>query len=77
MACGRIVVASENGALPDLVNGFGLLFEEGNVKNLKSILEDLISGKLDDRLSETAISNHAINNLSIYKQKTVMEEAFK
>jgi glycosyltransferase involved in cell wall biosynthesis len=77
MACGRIVVASDSGALPDLLNGFGYLFEEDNVKSLNIILEDLISGKSGGRLTAAEISDYALKNLSIYKQKTLMEEAFK
>jgi len=77
MACGRMVVASDSGALPDLLNGFGLLFEEGNAKALNIILENLISGKSGGHSSGDLISDYAMKNLSIYKQKTLMEEAFK
>ena len=77
MACGRTVVASRSGALPDLLNGYGLLFEEGNVQGLKEILENLISGKSGGRFDETAIADYALRNLSIQRQKALMEEAFK
>ena len=77
MACGKIVVASDTGSLPDLLNGFGLLFGEGDVENLKIILENLFTGKPEDHLSEAGISDYAMKNLSIYKQKAIMEGAFK
>jgi glycosyltransferase involved in cell wall biosynthesis len=77
MACGRIVIASDSGALPGLLNGFGILFEEGNVSGLKMILENVLSGNTYKSLSADIISGYAMKNLSIYKQKEVMEEAFK
>lgn len=77
MACGKTVIASDSGALPDLLNGYGFLFEEGNVEALKNILEKLLSGNRNDQFSDAAISGYALNNLGIQKQKAVMEEAFK
>jgi glycosyltransferase involved in cell wall biosynthesis len=77
MACGRMVIASDSGALPGLLNGFGILFEEGNVNGLKMILENLLSGTAEKLLSAVLISDYAMKNLSIYKQKEIMEETFK
>jgi glycosyltransferase involved in cell wall biosynthesis len=75
MACGKIVIASNSGALPDLLNGHGYLFEEGNVTALKNMIEKTWSG--DVQLSELSIASYAKADLSIQKQKAVMEEAFK
>ncbi len=77
MACGRTVIASNSGALPDLISGHGYLFEEGNVDALKNILEKLLSQSGNDGLSESDISRYAMESLSIHKQKAVLEEAFK
>ncbi|HEY4156274.1 MAG TPA: glycosyltransferase [Puia sp.] len=77
MACGKTVIASDSGALPDLLNGYGYLFEEGNAARLKDILEKLLSGSGNGLLNESAISGYARENLSIQKQKTVIEEAFR
>ncbi len=75
MACGKIVIASNSGSLPDLLNGHGYLFEEGNVTALKNLIEKTWSG--DGQLSELSIASYAKKDLSIQKQKAVMEEAFR
>ena len=38
MACGKEVIASNSGALPELLDGHGFLFKEGNVQELKELL---------------------------------------
>ena len=38
MGCGKLVVASNSGALPMLLNGYGILFKEGDINQLTEIL---------------------------------------
>jgi glycosyltransferase involved in cell wall biosynthesis len=77
MACGKTVIASDSGALPDLLNGHGYLFKEANMDSLRNILEKLITGSINGAAGESEISAYALQFLSIQKQKAVMEEAFQ
>ena len=76
MACGKEVIASDSGALPELLGGHGYLFKEGNVQSL----QELLASRLKTHQSSDAISQdiaaYALKNLSIQKQKAVMEAAF-
>jgi glycosyltransferase involved in cell wall biosynthesis len=76
MACGKEVIASDSGALPDLLGGYGFLFEEGNVEELRNLLIQRLETReaSDDR--SRSIAAYALKNLSIQKQKSVMEAAF-
>jgi glycosyltransferase involved in cell wall biosynthesis len=65
MACGRIVIASDSGALPDLLKGYGYLFHEGDTGSLKKILEDLLNDPGNGTFRESDISAYATQQLSI------------
>jgi glycosyltransferase involved in cell wall biosynthesis len=41
MACGVVVVGSNSGAIPEVVGDAGIIFPEGNVTALASVLEEL------------------------------------
>jgi glycosyltransferase involved in cell wall biosynthesis len=77
MACGKLVIASNSGALPMLLNNRGLLFEEGDIKNLAAILKGLIVNAQSHKYSEKEISNYAHAELSINKQMKEMLSLFK
>ena len=77
MGCGKLVVASISGALPMLLNGRGVLFEEGNVKCLSKILERLITNNQTYKYNEQEISKYAHLELSINKQMKEMLSLFK
>ena len=73
MACGKIVIASNTGALPMLLNGHGLLFDEGNINDLTNKLTDIIVGS--DRgllFSPQEISDYAHKSLNTVKQAKSM-----
>jgi glycosyltransferase involved in cell wall biosynthesis len=75
MACGKVVAASRSGALPMLIDRYGILFSEGSVQELKLIIQQAVACK-DlgfEGLNPTDISKYAIDNLSIHKQKEVMQ----
>jgi glycosyltransferase involved in cell wall biosynthesis len=42
MACGKLVIAAKSGALPELVGDAGMLFDEGDVVQLTSLLEKFL-----------------------------------
>ena len=75
MGCGKIVVASDSGFLPELINNNGYIFPEGNVQALKKILKNLILEN-NFSLNRTEISNYAKRNLSLIKQNKIMIEKF-
>jgi len=78
MACGRLVVASDSGALPELLGGNGMLFPEGQVAALQELLEGLLANNAARTRSfpieQTA--EYARRELSIQKQQQVMMTAF-
>jgi len=79
MACGKLVVASDSGALPQLINKYGILFPEGDLKALKTILFNFLSGRMSEyNLPDTKeIANYALRELSIDSQKKVLIQSFK
>jgi len=77
MACGKLVVASNSGALPMLLNGHGILFEEEDVKHLAEILMGLIDNSRSHEFSAKEISNYAYAKLSINKQMKEMLSLFE
>ncbi len=78
LACGKLVIASDNGALPELLGGHGLLFPEGDVEALIEILRNIFIDKLPANFIETpeSIADYALDNLSINRQKIIMEMEF-
>jgi glycosyltransferase involved in cell wall biosynthesis len=76
MACGKEVIASDSGALPELLGGHGFLFKEGNVKELRRLLESILLLDPEIKKDTEKIAAYALANLSIQKQKAVMETAF-
>lgn len=72
MACGKIVVASNSGALPMLLNGYGILFQEGDVDALVEILRNLIVSGSSKAYSPEEISEYAHTMLSTERQMRQM-----
>ena len=81
MACGKVVVASDSGALPILLNGYGILFEEGDVDSLVTILEKLMNYSPSHDYSfihnAEVISTYAHEKLSVQKQMEQMLSLFE
>jgi glycosyltransferase involved in cell wall biosynthesis len=76
MACGKEVIASDSGALPELLGGHGFLFREGNVLQLQELLASRLKTHHSADKTSAEIAAYALANLSIQKQKAVMEAAF-
>jgi len=77
MACGRTVIASGSGALPELLGGHGLLFREGDVKALAALLDQCLTGPPPEMPDSARIARYAQEKLSIYQQAKVLERAFE
>ena len=76
LACGKEVIASDSGALPELLDGHGFLFKEGDVDALQELLVSRLKANQNADGSGKEIAAYALANLSIQKQKAVMEAAF-
>lgn len=78
MACGKTVIASDTGALSMLLNGHGIIFEEGNVDGLSSILEKFLKpgSVIQEDFVPERISQYAHEYLSIYAQHRIMLQQF-
>ena len=73
MACGKIVIASDTGAIPMLLNGYGLLFDEGNVNDLVNKLKSVILDEGESFLfNSQEISDYAHESLNTTKQAESM-----
>lgn len=78
MACGKLVVASNSGSLPMLLNEHGIIFEENNVNQLAKILKELIDNPTYyKKYNLNEISDYAFKELSIKKQMNEMLSHFK
>jgi len=70
LACGKHVLVSSSGHLPDLVSDFGIVFNEGDVNDLIKKLKNLISKDSISNPNEKG-SVYAHQNLSINKQTEI------
>jgi glycosyltransferase involved in cell wall biosynthesis len=70
MACGKVVVGSDSGAIPELVAGHGHIFPEGNVSALAAVLRDLLT-RPDLKSTGEAASAYAHEQLSIKRQAEI------
>lgn len=76
MACGKIVVASHVGALPELIDSAGILIAEGNVKLLSDTLREIINyPEKFQHLHQKAMSRS--KELDIEKQAETMYSVFQ
>ncbi len=77
MACGRLVVASTSGALPELVGDFGLLIPPNDV----SALRDAVRRAMEDepmRVERGArAERHSREHLSLRRQVHLMDQLFR
>lgn len=76
LACGKQVIVSDSGSLPDLTGGFATIFPEGKAERLKLTLEEILGANYHPVHSPEEIASYAQQKLSIIKQKELMEEAF-
>ena len=73
LCCGKIVVASNTGALPEIISNAGFLFEQKNVNELSTLLEYIILNLNEIRDSyEEKIQNHVYQNLTAKKQAEII-----
>ncbi len=72
MACGKLVVGSNSGAIPELVGAYGRIFPEGSVSALIAILRELLGTAAGERhAAGKRASAYAHANLSITRQADI------
>lgn len=76
MACGKIVVGSDSGAIPEVVGGHGHIVPEGNVEALAECLRGLLTGS-SSRLPAETVATYALDYLSIYRQADIWESLLR
>lgn len=72
MACGKVVVGSDSGAIPELVASHGRIFPEGNVLALADVLRELLNMEVTQRenMGRSAAA-YAREHLSIKQQAQI------
>jgi len=71
MACGKIVVGSDSGAIPELIGEGGLIFPEGNVAALSATLRGLMQAKEAELASMRERAQQRADTLTIFKQAEI------
>ncbi|MFM7858518.1 MAG: glycosyltransferase [Flammeovirgaceae bacterium] len=77
MACGKLVVASCAGALPELIEDGGVIFKEGDVGQLAMILTDYLRNPVDYTPIQEIALTRAQQQLSIKKQADIYTDRLK
>ncbi len=76
LACSKKVVVSDSGSLKEVLNDYGYIFPEGHSESLCKVIKKLLHLPKMDNKRILALSEFAIKELSILKQKKVMQSAF-
>ena len=74
MACGKLVIASDCGALPELVGDAGLIFPEGNSEKLAEILRKAMMSQEMRQKIGTLAEQRATSRFSITTQRELMNQ---
>lgn len=69
MACGRTMVGSTSGAIPEVMGGHGHLFAEGCDRALARLLRRLLAGNSFD---DPAARDYALAHLSVQRQSDIL-----
>jgi glycosyltransferase involved in cell wall biosynthesis len=73
MACGKVVVASDAGAYPELVGDCGVIFPKANTEALMNTLRDLLQNPSMRSHFESAAAARAIQELSMSTQIAILD----
>jgi len=74
MACGKIVIASDSGSLPELLNDHGLIFKEGNIDELSALLRKIFTHQMINIPEGNKIAQYAEQQLSLLKQREILKK---
>ncbi len=76
MACGKTIIASKSGAIPELIGKFGCLIEENNSELLAKKIDSWINGEKLVDYSALEISQYALTNFSLASQVKILSKIF-
>lgn len=76
MACGKTILASESGTIPELLGNYGYTFPEGDVEQMKTAISNWLKGETLSTKTPQEISSYAMTNFSIEAQVTTFKNAF-
>ena len=76
MACGKLVIVSDAGALPELVADAGIVFKENNIEQLTQLLRDIIINPGKYKTFYELAYKRAHTYLSVKQQAAVMHSKF-
>ena len=75
MACGKIVVGSSSGAIPEVIGDSGFVFPEGNVRALAALLRSLLTAADNElKVMRKKAEHRAHTELSIVRQADILYE---
>src|SRR5450432_219640 len=78
LGCGKTVIASDSGALPELLQNHGSLFKEGDSNALREILRIMLTMQEQQSVSASQeAADYALESLSIRRQKKILKKAFQ
>jgi glycosyltransferase involved in cell wall biosynthesis len=77
MACGRLVVVARSGALPELADDAGIIFEEKNITQLAGIIRDIILHPDNYAAYNNKAHQRAYAQLSVNRQAAIMDSKFR
>jgi glycosyltransferase involved in cell wall biosynthesis len=77
MACGRMVVVSDSGTLPEIVDEAGIRFRENDVTALQNALREAINNEGMRRAFGLKAYKRAHSELSIIKQAEILDNIFQ
>jgi glycosyltransferase involved in cell wall biosynthesis len=69
-ACGRVVIGSDSGAIPEVLDGHGHVFPEGDTQALSALLHRLLEAGVQ---VDTKAAESARRNRSIQRQADILE----
>lgn len=74
MACGRTMVGSRSGAIPEVMDGHGHLFDEGDVEGLAVLLARLLDAA---EFSDPRASHFALVERSVNRQAQILADLLR
>jgi glycosyltransferase involved in cell wall biosynthesis len=77
MACGRAVVVSDSGTLPELAGDAAVVFPEGDVDRLAEVLKHLLASPEERNRWGEAATRRAHEHLSVNQQVDIMDRLFR
>ena len=76
MACGKTIIASASGAIPEILGEYGMLIEENQPDVLASTISSWLNGENIVSKSPEEIARYSVDYFSIEAQVKVFQNIF-